>query len=103
MTVDPSLVRRLRGEVADDISQQLRADELAGKARMSPADQRVFGRTLINRRPAAYAREQIESGRAPPDDVAEAELAQPIHDKLFGLGVPPPPPPHGPPQTPHPH
>src|SRR3546814_4393607 len=54
---------------------------------MSPADQRVFGRTLINRRLAAYAREQIESGRAPLDDVAEAELAQAIHDKLFGLGV----------------
>ena len=54
---------------------------------MTQSDQRMFGRTLINRRLAAHAREQLELGREPLDDEAEAELAQAIHDRLFGLGV----------------
>jgi len=80
------LVRRLRTEVADQLGQRLRADEVAGKTRLSPTDQRLFGRQLINRRLARYAQELLEQGRPPLEALAEAEIAQAVHDALFGFG-----------------
>jgi pilus assembly protein CpaF len=80
------LVRRLRAEVADELSDKLRADEAGGRPRLGLTDQRMFGRTLINRRLAELAKEELQQGRRPlPDDV-EAEIAQAVHDALFGLG-----------------
>ena len=54
-----ALVRVFRREVADDLTERLRADEAAERPRMSPADQRQFGRQLINRR-----LEQLRQGAA---------------------------------------
>jgi pilus assembly protein CpaF len=88
MTVtDKSLVRTFRREVADELTERLRADEIADRPRMSPADQRQFGRQLINRRLERYAKEQLEEGREPLPFEEENVLAQAIHDALFGLGA----------------
>ncbi|MBW3556943.1 MAG: Flp pilus assembly complex ATPase component TadA [Actinobacteria bacterium] len=80
------LVRRFRTEVADQLAQRLRADEVAGRARLNQTDQRLFGRQLINQRLARYAQELLEQGRPPLDAMAEAEISQAVHDALFGFG-----------------
>ena len=82
-----ALVRGFRREVADELTERLRADELAERPRMSPADQRQFGRQLINRRLERYAKQQLEQGREPLTFEDETALAQAIHDALFGLGA----------------
>jgi Flp pilus assembly CpaF family ATPase len=82
-----NLVREFRREVADGLTDRLRSDEVAGRSRMSPADQRQFGRQLINRRLEAHAKEQIEKGLEPLSLEDENALAQAIHDALFGLGA----------------
>jgi pilus assembly protein CpaF len=82
-----TLVRRLRQEVADDLARRLREDEEAGRLRMGLADQRVYGRQLINRRLEAHAKEQLDSGREPLGDDDEMAIAQAIQDALFGLGT----------------
>jgi pilus assembly protein CpaF len=81
------LVREFRRDVADELTERLRADELAERVRMSPADQRQFGRQLINRRLERYAKQQLEQGREPLTFEDETALAQAIHDALFGLGA----------------
>lgn len=88
MSVDPKvLVRQLRREVADELTERLRADEIAERPRLSPADQRQFGRQLINRRLERHAKEQLEAGLEPLSFEEETTLAQAIHDALFGLGA----------------
>ncbi len=82
-----ALVREFRREVADELTDRLRADEVADRPRMSPADQRQYGRQLINRRLERYAKEQLEAGLDPLDYEDETALAQAIHDALFGLGA----------------
>ena len=82
-----ALVREFRREVADELTDRLRADELAERSRMSPADQRQFGRQLINRRLERHAKQQLEQGREPLTFEDETALAQAIHDALFGLGA----------------
>jgi pilus assembly protein CpaF len=82
-----ALVREFRREVADELTERLRADELADRSRMSPADQRQFGRQLINRRLERYAKQQLEQGQEPLTFEDETALAQAIHDALFGLGA----------------
>jgi pilus assembly protein CpaF len=82
-----ALVREFRREVADELTDRLRADELAERSRMSPADQRQFGRQLINRRLERHAKQQLEQGREPLTFDDETALAQAIHDALFGLGA----------------
>ena len=82
-----SLVRDFRREVADELTDRLRSDEAADRPRMSPEDQRQFGRQLINRRLERYAREQLDAGHEPLAFEDEAALGQAIHDALFGLGV----------------
>ena len=82
-----ALVRRLRGEVAEALTERRRADEAAGRAWMSAVDQRVFGRRVINDGLARYAAERLAAGAAPlPADV-EADIGQRAHDAVFGLGV----------------
>jgi pilus assembly protein CpaF len=82
-----ALVREFRREVADELTERLRADELAERPRMSPADQRQLGRQLINRRLERHAKQQLEQGREPLTFEDETALAQAIHDALFGLGA----------------
>jgi pilus assembly protein CpaF len=81
------LVREFRREVADGLTERLRADEGAGRSRLSPADQRQYGRQLINRRLEAHAKERLDQGLEPLSFEDETTLAQAIHDALFGLGA----------------
>jgi Flp pilus assembly CpaF family ATPase len=82
-----ALVRDFRREVADELGDRLRADDVADRPRLSPADQRQYGRQLINRRLERHAKEQIELGREPLSYEDETVLAQAVHDALFGLGA----------------
>jgi pilus assembly protein CpaF len=82
-----ALVRVFRREIADELTDRLRADEVAERPRMSPADQRQYGRQLINRRLERHAKEQLEHGLEPLSFEDETALAQAIHDALFGLGA----------------
>ncbi len=82
-----ALVRVFRREIADELTDRLRADEVAERPRLSPADQRQYGRQLINRRLERYAKEQLERGVEPLSFEDESALAQAIHDALFGLGA----------------
>jgi Flp pilus assembly CpaF family ATPase len=84
--VDAGLVARLRAEVADRLEARLGTDEAAGQPRMRPADQRQFGRQLINQALEAEARTALAAGRPTLDPDAEDALAQAVHDALFGLG-----------------
>jgi pilus assembly protein CpaF len=81
-----ALVRALRREIADELSAQVRADDKAGRARMSPADQRELGRQLISSRLERYAVQQLEQAQEPLSIDDETALAQAVHDALFGLG-----------------
>jgi len=88
MSVDAKvLVRQLRREVADELTERLRADEVADRPRLSAADQRQYGRQLINRRLERHAKEQLEAGLEPLSFEEETTLSQAIHDALFGLGA----------------
>jgi pilus assembly protein CpaF len=88
MNVDNKrLVREFRRDVADRLTERLRADEGEGRQRMSPADQRQYGRQLINQRLEAFAKDQIDAGQEPLAVEEETALAQAIHDALFGLGA----------------
>jgi Flp pilus assembly CpaF family ATPase len=82
-----ALVRALRREIADDLSDRMRADEVAGNQRMSVRDQRQYARQLINRRLERHAKDQIEQGLEPLAYEDEVALAQSVHDALFGLGA----------------
>jgi pilus assembly protein CpaF len=79
-------VRRLRGEVAEALAERQRTAEREGRGPMSPVDQRVFGRRLINEHLERYAAERLRAGRPPLSDEQEAALGQAVHDALFGLG-----------------
>src|SRR6266508_1052178 len=74
LPVDSALVARLR------------ADEAAGLPRLSPADQRQFGRQLISEALEAEARAAVAAGRRALDLAAEDAVAQAVADALFGLG-----------------
>jgi Flp pilus assembly CpaF family ATPase len=85
-TVDAGLVARLRAEVANRLETRLRADEAAGRPRMRPVDQRQLGRQLIAEALEAEARAALAAGRPVLAAETEDELAQAVHDALFGLG-----------------
>ncbi len=86
LPVDRALVARLRAEVTDRLEARLQADEAAGLPRMSPADQRQFGRQLISEALEAEARGAVAAGRPALDLATEDAVAQAVADALFGLG-----------------
>lgn len=81
-----SLIQQLRGEVAEALAARRREDERAGRPRMGPDDQRVFGRSLINERLERYAAERLGQGLPPLSLDEEAAVGQAVADALFGLG-----------------
>ncbi|NLT55723.1 MAG: CpaF family protein [Actinomycetales bacterium] len=84
--VDHLLVRRLRGQVAERLNRQRRADELAGRAPMTSEDERQFARSLIVQVLEDNARAEISEGRTPPSSEQEEALAAAVHAALFGVG-----------------
>ena len=69
-----SLVRPSRRRVAAERPERRRAEELADRPRLSLADQRQFGRQLINRRLERHAKEQLEQGRGAGDGEPQVEV-----------------------------
>ncbi|HLH83257.1 MAG TPA: ATPase, T2SS/T4P/T4SS family [Trebonia sp.] len=84
--MDHSLVKRLRGEVGDRLTQQRRLDAASGLPPMSGEDERQFARAIIAQVLEDYARGEILAGRAPLTAQAEEDLAEAIHAALFGVG-----------------
>jgi Flp pilus assembly CpaF family ATPase len=84
--VDHSLVKRLRGEVGDRLSEQRRLDAASGVVPMSAEDERQFARALIAQSLEEHARGELMSGRAPINAQQEEDLAEAIHAALFGVG-----------------
>jgi len=83
---DPQLVRTLRAQVADRLNQQRRSDEVAGRAPMSPEDERQFAHALIVQVLEDHARAEITLGRSPLSAAEEEAIAAAIHAALFGVG-----------------
>src|ERR1700759_1902242 len=84
--MDHSVVKRLRGEVGDQLAEQRRLDSATGIAPMSGEDERQFARAIISQVLEEYARGEITAGRPPLNALDEEELAQAIHAARFGGG-----------------
>src|SRR5205085_3362588 len=84
--MDHGLVKRLRGDVGDQLAEQRRRDAAAGMQPMSGEDERQFARAIIAQVLEEHARNEITVGRPPPDAAEEEELASAIHAALFGVG-----------------
>jgi Flp pilus assembly CpaF family ATPase len=84
--VDHSVVKRLRGEVGDRLTEQRRLDAASGVAPMAGEDERQYARAVIGQALEEYARGEILAGRAPLTAQAEEDLAEAIHAALFGVG-----------------
>jgi pilus assembly protein CpaF len=88
MTVTKALVQRFRAEVATELSERMRADQVDSRPRMALTDQRVFSRRLLNEALERYAKERLDDGQAPLSTEEELALAQAVQDSMFGgLGV----------------
>jgi pilus assembly protein CpaF len=84
--IDHDLVRQLRVQVAERLSDQRRRDQMNGVPAMSVEDEREYARSLIVQVLEDYARYEIAEGRTPPSADDEASLAAAIHSALFGVG-----------------
>ena len=84
--MDHALVKRLRAEVGDRISEQRRIDQLSGLPSMSPQDERQFARAVIGQVLSEHAHSEMTSGRRPPNAEEDEALAAGIHAALFGVG-----------------
>jgi Flp pilus assembly CpaF family ATPase len=84
--MDHSVVKRLRGEVGDQLAEQRRLDAATGIPPMSGEDERQFARAVISQVLEEYARGEITAGRPPLNAQDEEELAEAIHAALFGVG-----------------
>jgi pilus assembly protein CpaF len=84
--VDHGLVKRIRADVGDRLSEQRRMDAASGMAPMSGEDERQFARALISQALEDYARGEIVAGRPPPNAQLEEDLAEAVHAALFGVG-----------------
>ncbi|RJL33550.1 CpaF family protein [Bailinhaonella thermotolerans] len=86
MNVDHTLVKRFRQEVGDRLAHQRRLDAASGIPPMTGEDERQFARALIAQVLEEHARNEIGSGRTPPNAEEEEALASGIHAALFGVG-----------------
>jgi pilus assembly protein CpaF len=84
--MDHALVKQLRQEVGDRISEQRRLDQLSGVPPMNPEDERQFGRAVIGQVLEEHARGEVTAGRMPPNAAEEEALAAGVHAALFGVG-----------------
>src|SRR6201994_522478 len=84
--MDHSVVKRLRGEVGDQLAEQRRLDAATGTPPMSGEDERQFARAIISQVLEEYARGEITAGRPPLGAQDEEELAEAIRAALFGVG-----------------
>lgn len=83
---DQELVRKLRIQVAERLSEERRRDQLSGLPPMSAEDERQFARSLIARVLESHSRYELADGRTPPTPEDDAQIASAIHSALYGLG-----------------
>lgn len=76
---DPSVVAKLRGEVADDLSAEVHHH-------LAMDDRRELARQLVLTRLQLHAHDSIERGERPLDAEEEQRVARAVLDALFGLG-----------------
>ncbi len=84
--MDHGLVKRLRQEVGDRLSEQRRLDQLSGLAPMTGEDERQYARAVIGQVLEEHTRAEVNGGRTPPNAEEEEALASGIHAALFGVG-----------------
>ncbi|MBI2169366.1 MAG: CpaF family protein [Actinobacteria bacterium] len=86
VTVDETLVRRIRQEVATALTSRSSAAQLDGGRRLDRDDQAALARDLINEQLERYAKECLAEGRTVLDEGEEELLARAVFDRLFHLG-----------------
>jgi Flp pilus assembly CpaF family ATPase len=84
--MDHALVKRLRQEVGDRVSEQRRLDQLSGLPVMTAQDERQYARAVIGQILSEHAHTEMTGGRRPPTAEEEEALAGGIHAALFGVG-----------------
>ncbi|MGH9030541.1 MAG: CpaF family protein [Acidimicrobiia bacterium] len=82
---DDDIVQRLHAAVGEALSQRHAADEDAGRARLTGADERALSRKLIADQLQGMAREAFAAGRQPLDQATEQAIVDAVVDRLHGL------------------
>ncbi|MFZ4585343.1 MAG: CpaF family protein [Acidimicrobiia bacterium] len=79
-------VRRIRAEVAEQLSKPLGIDGDGAPSALNADSERQLARKLIADALSAEAARQISLGQPPLDAANEHEVAQAVFDSLYGLG-----------------
>lgn len=81
-----ALISRLRGEVADQLTARMQADQAAGRPALDPTGQRVLAGQLIVDLLDREAKAALAAGRPVLTSSEEEQVTQAVRDLLFGLG-----------------
>lgn len=84
--VDYALVRRLRRQVAERLSDELVALRARRQADIGAADQRMLARALIDDALASWVTERVRAGDPAPAAAVEDATSAAVFAALFGLG-----------------
>jgi pilus assembly protein CpaF len=84
--VDYTLVRRLRRQVAERLSDELVALRARRQADIGAADQRMLARALIDDALTAWVTDRVHDGEPAPEPAVEETTAAAVFAALFGLG-----------------
>ncbi|MDQ6840220.1 MAG: CpaF/VirB11 family protein [Actinomycetota bacterium] len=85
--VDEGLVRRIREKVARGLSERQADREHRGLERIDRGDEEELAVSLINDQLRQHAKDQLNQGRSPPSEAAEAAVRKATVDLLFGLAA----------------
>ena len=83
---DDRLVQRIRATVAAELTRRSRTAEIDGGRRLSPDDERLLARQLVNAELEQLAQDAITTGTPVLSDDAEQEIARAVFDRIFQLG-----------------
>ena len=83
---DDRLVHRIRATVAAELTRRSRTAEIDGGRRLSPDDERLLARQLVNAELEQLAQDAITTGTPVLSDDAEQEIARAVFDRIFQLG-----------------
>lgn len=86
LTIDDSLVAKLRGEVALELSQQVRALAGTDGASSQRGEEELLARRILNQRLDRLATDAVATGDRVFSDAEEQELTRAVLDRLFQMG-----------------
>jgi Flp pilus assembly CpaF family ATPase len=86
VTLDESLVRRIRAAVATGLTEQTSAALASGGRKLDGEDQAALARSLINEQLERHAEECLARHEPVLTADGEAALAQAVYDRIFQLG-----------------